>query len=126
MRRETVTRQEALKRLRKMYGDRAYARVHTEISSPEKREEKSTRLRNARHAKEAIDREISEFLATCEPYQALQVKRRAIVADLRGMDVAPYYKFTIGINRGWCTEVTGQGDTWEEAIAMAEAKGRTV
>lgn len=121
-----MTRTEALKRLRKMYGDKAFARVEEEISSPEKRTAVSDRLRSGRARKEAIDLEIAEFLATCEPYQALRAKRSAIVAELKDVDVMPYYKFTIGINRGWCTEVTGQGDTWEEAIAMAEAKGRTV
>lgn len=119
-----MTRQEAMKRLRKMYGAKYYARVSEEISSPEKRTAVSAAIRDARARKEAIDREIADFLATCEPYQALRAQRSAIVAELKDIEVMPYYKFTIGINREWCTEVTGYGDTWEEALAMAEAKAK--
>jgi hypothetical protein len=79
-------------------------------------------IRDARARKEAIDREIADFLATCEPYQALRAKRSAITSEIQAIDHSPHYKFTIGINRSWCCEITGHGDTWEEAIAMAEAK----
>ena len=118
-----MTREHAIKRITKLYGSKAYARVTDPISSPESRAAALDAVRVARAERDRIAAEIKQRLSELEWYQTLvQQKRDAYAAADRAQSMCHHYKFTVGINRGWCTEVTGQGDTWEQAISAAESK----
>lgn len=118
-----MTREQAVKRLQKLYGRRMYYRVGNEITSPEKRAAALERLRAARAAREANEEKIKTWLAAQPEYQAMRAERREINLTIdRAQGEVSHYKFWVGKSVGFANEITGQGDTWEEAIAEAESK----
>lgn len=118
-----MTRDQAVKRLRRLYGARAYANVGEAQSSPDRRTEALQRAREARQRRDALEREIAARLEALDWYRELVAeKRKASEAASRELTNIGYYKFRVGQNRGFANEITGSGDTWEEALAAAEAK----
>ncbi len=119
-----MTRDQAIKRLSTLYGRKAYYRVGTSITSPDKREAARLEVTRLRAEEEAAKAAIASWLAAQPDYQALVAHKRAITKAREAAGWAlTDHKFNVGINRGWCVEMTGSGDTWEEAIAAAERGG---
>jgi len=117
-----MTRPEAVKKLHAMYGQKGYAEVGARISSQDDRDAKLARLRELRAEKDAIDQWIKDELAKLPWYVEAVARRRAIYLEIQKGDHLPYYKFTIGLNKEWCREIIGYGDTWEQAFAMADKR----
>lgn len=119
-----MTRDQAMARLRKAYGKRAYATIGKEISSPEKRAAASDRLLTLRLDVEAIDAEIKRRLEETPWYVELKAKRKALNDERNKIGGFGYYKFRVGFvdNVIGAFNVMGEGDTWEEAFEAAEKR----
>jgi hypothetical protein len=118
-----MTREQAIARLRRLYGQKAYWRVSDRISSPERRLAALEAHRARKAAIDALDLEIKERLAALDWYQKLITHKRQLrEIDERERWGSSAYKFAVGRNIGYANEITGEGDTWEEAIEKAEAK----
>lgn len=118
-----MTREQAHREARKRWGKDAYARANVESSSPEKREAGRTERETLKARREAIDKEIDDRLKATDWYVALKAERAQIVKRMQHT-YGSYYKFAVGhLSLGglaYCIE--GEGDTWEEAFAKADAK----
>lgn len=116
-----MTREQAVKRLQKLYNSKAYWRVGQSISSPERRQEAREKRDANKTRIKAINDEIAQRLSELPWYMALIDEKRTLMND-RAEGWMGYYKFSVGINKGLFIEITGHGDTWEQAISEAEAK----
>jgi hypothetical protein len=120
-----VTRAQALKAAKKRWGKRALVRANDALSSPERRDEARTRTIALRSRRTAIEAEIAERLAALDWYQALRAEQRAVAAELDRVNVRQsYYKFAVGRASlgGFVFSIEGEGDTWEDAFAKADAR----
>jgi hypothetical protein len=121
-----MTREQALKKLDRLYGKgKGYARVLNIVTTPEMRAESLAELRALRAERQALEAELQAWLDAQPFYQQKVAERKRITRDIReveGRGGLNAYRFTIGQNKGWCNEITGQGDTWEEAFSEAEKK----
>lgn len=119
-----MTREQAAKRARKLFGPKAYATIGPRLSSPEDRQAALDRRLALRLDVEAIDAEIKRRLADTPWYVELMEKRKAINAERNTLPSGAYYKFRVGFidNVLGAFNVEGEGDTWEEAFAQAERK----
>jgi hypothetical protein len=106
-----MTRDKATKEAIKRWGKGAVVRAGERVSSPEDRAERLEQLRGLRARRDAIDAEIKAWLDAQPWYQAKIAERRGIVKALLSQDVMPYYKFSVGCDRGFAVEILGQGDT---------------
>jgi hypothetical protein len=124
-----VTRQEAVKRLEKLYGKgKAYYRIFAAITSPETRAAARAEIHTLTCKRDALDDEVQAWLNEQPFYQQKNAERKHIVGELRKAErsgLAHAYRFTIGKSIGWANEITGEGDTWEEAFRQAESKSET-
>jgi len=121
-----MTRAEAVRRLMKLYGPKAYWRVSNRVSSPEQRTAALEQMRALRAQKETIDADIKARLAACDWYQALRTQQRDLSQRIeREQGLFGHYKFSIGKNVGGLfNEITASGDTWEECFAKVEQKAK--
>lgn len=118
-----MTNQQAAAKAKKRWGKVAYARNGGSMSSPERRAEARQIVLDARAEIKEIGEEITRRLNELDWYQELVGKRREAqkrVSKTEGY--AHYYRFSVGKRSGFFNEIVGQGDTWEEAFAMAEGK----
>jgi hypothetical protein len=103
-----MTREQAVRRLRRLLGKRARWRVTKGLTSPEKRAA-------ARAALEAVRDERRRC-----PYDEVE-RLKALQAQESALFIAQFdYRFKIFRNEGWMNIEVGQGDTWEEAFASIE------
>lgn len=121
-----MTRSEAMRRLEKLYGKgKAYYRMLQIITSPEIRAEALQELRDMRAKRDQLDKDVRTWL-DAQPFYQVQMEQRRIftgmIRDLEGRGISHAYRFTIGRNIGWSYEITGEGDTWEEAFHQAQTK----
>jgi len=121
-----MTRQEAFKKLQKLFGKKALYRVHTELSSPEKRQQAREAMEalRAKHEDVKVRRDARQKELLADPtYQELVVEARALYQALdRARGEMSYYKFSIGTNEGFAYMVEAQGDTWEQCFEELERK----
>jgi hypothetical protein len=118
-----MTRDQAIRKLKALYGEKLCYRVGNAITSADRRAAALERLRELRAAKEQHDQDVQARLNALDWYQAANAHRRELVTQIeRAQGEVSHFKFSVGVNRGWCFEITGSGDTWEEAIQKAEAK----
>lgn len=117
-----MTRDQAIRKLRAMFGAKAYFRVGNEITSPEKREAGRADRDRLRAEAAAIDAEVTQRLIDTG-IQARMDEARALrkEADQRGWSSLGY-RFSVGQLTFMGFLIEGQGDTWEEAIAAAAKK----
>lgn len=121
-----MTRAEAVKRLERLYSKgKGYYRVLNIFTSPEQRAEALAELRELRVNKEDIDLEVKNWLEAQSFYVEKMAQRRVVVKSLQdatSIGLSHTWKFTIGRDIGYANEITGHGDTWEEAFADAEKR----
>jgi hypothetical protein len=116
-----MTRQEALKRLRKMLGPKLGYRVDPSAPSPDEREEARARvaaLAEARTQAEAAMQARQRELLQDPEYQRLRAEWQEAkkVAD-RNAGKLYHFKFTAGVSNGMFFHVRAQGDSWEDVFA---------
>lgn len=121
-----MTREQGLKRLRQVLGQKSGARIGLEISSPERRaDEHRKRLQRSFRAA-MLDRDCKyireRILAASPAYQTARAEADAVRRDIDAHNVTPYYKFTVGLDMGWAFEVRASGDTWEEVLDQLQQK----
>ena len=116
-----MTRAEALAKARKLWGKRAFLRVGPRLSSPEDREQRLSQVRDLRASKITLDAHYAAWLEQQPEHQRYLAARRIILDQIRTHDVMPYYKFELGVNLGWATEIKGWGDTWEDAFTKGQS-----
>lgn len=119
-----MTRNQAVARLKRLYGQNLTYRVSEHGSSPEARAAARELKRQARERIAAIDAEIAERLKALDWFQALHAEKRQLrQTENQATGDMLHYKFSIGKRLdSMFSTTTGHGDTWEEAFAMAEAK----
>lgn len=119
-----MTREQAVRRLTKLFGAKAYWRVGNEITSPEKRAAARADADRLRADAAAIDAEVKQRMIDtgiqARIDEARAIRKRA--SDRIGY--ALHYRFHVGKVGSMFAEILGEGDTWEEAIEKAEAKTR--
>ena len=123
-----MTREQALRRLKRVLGPKAYWRIAEGVSSPEKRERYHAR-RQAAHAQrkaaaDALEARKVELLAADAEYQArlaIYHTAKEVDNDVRYRDGESGYKFSVGIiDLGMFRVQRAEGDTWEEIFAQLE------
>lgn len=121
-----MTREQAIKRLRKLYGDKAYWRVGQLASSPEQRAEARAAMLAAKAERDAAEAERRAFLDALPAYQEI-VRRREEARERfeRARGMAYYKKFEIGERVNALFTATTIGDTWEDCFANLDAKKAT-
>lgn len=119
-----MTREQAIRELRKLYGTRAYIRVGNEVSSPEKRAAAGEERDRHKAEEESIAAEIRRL----EELHGITDLRRKMRQARVSKESAGWRstrtggcKFTVGENVGYAVHIKGEGDTWEEAIEMAKS-----
>ncbi len=116
-----MTREQAIKRMKKLWGAKAMWRVDERASSPEQRETARETVMELKAERETIQADIKARLDAMDWYVAAQNRLREIAKE---RDQASYYmshtKFQIGRNLGWAFHVDASGDTWEECFAKLE------
>jgi hypothetical protein len=118
-----MTRDEAAKQAKKRWGTKAYWRVGQHTTSPEQRAAALEALRAARDEKEQRVKALQERLNATDWYVEAQAeisRLRQVIATTQGE--CNHYKFSVGRSVGWANEITGTGDTWEQAFADADAR----
>lgn len=118
-----MTREQAVKRLRKLYGEKARWRVGETITSPERRE--AARAERDRLREEVV--EVEEEIRRREVAAGIPELRALRTALAKARDEAGWRsaekRFRVGyLDLGIAFYVKGEGDTWEEALAEAERK----
>lgn len=117
-----ITRDKALKTLKRLFGDKAWWRVGDPVSSPERRAKARQDADALQAQMDTIDAEIKRRqIAAGIP--DLNKQRHALAQQRQeALGWARYRKFNVGQHNGLCIEITGEGDTWAEALAAVEAK----
>jgi hypothetical protein len=121
-----VTRAEAVKRLRKHYGDKALYRVTAGAPNADQRAQATAAQRELNEARKLLD-EAMELrraeLLNVPDYQAMVAQQKELRAGAnRLMGIQHSYRYTIGRAELGFFHVHGQGDTWEEAFTKAGIK----
>lgn len=118
-----MTSQQAATQAKKRWGKKAYIRNSESMSSPEKRKASLDAVLAARAEIKRIDEEVARRLKELDWYQELQKQRRECREQISKTEgYAHYYRFSVGKNLEWATEIIGSGDTWEEAFAKADER----
>jgi hypothetical protein len=117
-----MTRTEALKAARRLFGKGASVSEGRHPSSPEAREQALQKARAARWRVAEIDNELAERLAQLPWYAALTAERRKMQeAHKDGQGWAMYYRCRVGVANSMYVEHKSEGDNWQEAIDKAQA-----
>jgi hypothetical protein len=129
-----MTREQALKKLRKLLGKNAAFTVHERISSPEARARalESRRFLSGRKVElsERLEARRKALLDGDPEYQSLLAELRPVREQIeKQTGEAFYYKFVAGtvsrlIPSMPIFHIEASGDTWEDVIAKIEAKKR--
>ena len=124
-----MTRTEAVKKLQKLFGKRAYYRVLNRQTSPETRAAAAADRDRLKAEIEAIDAEV-RYRLEVHGINALNRQRRELVkAKNEAGGWAQAYRFEIGTQddgAGMFTIIsdTASGDTWDEAFRNHQTKQR--
>jgi len=121
-----MTREQAIRKARAVVGPRAILEVRSFVSSPDKRAEAKAEADRHEAERDCLRAEIDRRMREAGIYELQARSRKAHEARADALHRAGWlagYRFHI--NRATSSigsEVLGYGDTWEEAIAMAEAR----
>lgn len=121
-----MTRDEAIKRAKKLLGPKAFVEAGERLSSPEERATNTGRIKAVRARRQEISEEINRRLKLEPWWQALHAEDQRLHTELKGLYPIPYYKFRVGhvdTMLGW-RHSSGEGDTWEQAFEKAEKNGK--
>jgi hypothetical protein len=121
-----MTRQEAIKKLGRIYGKKAGYRVADGAANADERAAASQALKELRALNRELDAQIDKRraeLLNVPDYNELLKTRSSIKQQMNtAMSVAASHKFTAGYVSGMgFFHVEAQGDTWEEIFAKIEA-----
>jgi predicted nucleic acid-binding Zn-ribbon protein len=122
-----MTRQEAIKKLRRLLGDKLGYRVDPDAPSKEEREAARAALHAARAEHERIDKELfarkQAICAADSEFQRLRVAlKEARERQSKLASLAHRKKFTVGTSSEMFFHVKADGDSWEECIAKLTAE----
>jgi hypothetical protein len=120
-----MERSVAIKKLRRLLGDKLGYRVNTKAPTAEEREAARDALTDAiaerNSVKEKRDARYRAILEGDAEYQALRAEYK-VASD--GVDklssITHHYKITVGVSTSMFFHVRAEGDTWEEVIAKLQ------
>jgi len=120
-----MTREQAIRKIRAMYGTRAAWDVGKEISSPAKRAEAAAEAERQAAEVTRLDTEIARRKREAGIYELEAQRSAASKAKSEAKWYAGMFGYRFEVSErtagGLGRVIKGYGDTWEEAIAMAEA-----
>ena len=122
-----MTRAQALTKLKKMYGKKAYATINQKAPTTSKREEAAELLPALRARRDSLRASLESrrvyVLGQDVEYQTLlsQVTEARKEMDA-ALSVSDSYKFRVGYMELGAFHIQGEGDTWEQAFEKAEAR----
>ena len=115
----------ALKKLRKILGDKLGYRVDPRAPDQDDRDEAKPKLKEAQAREAQLEREMNqrkrELLEADGEYQNLK-KAYEITSQYRKdlLSITMSYRFTVGISGEMFFHVKAQGDSWEEIISKLQ------
>lgn len=115
-----MTRQEAIRKIMKTLGPKAYWTIKGHITSPERREQATVQQLDAHFRRAMIKRDLSQRSAQLLAADAIY---QAHLADWRLAQDEPHssteggYKFEVGTRDGIFVTPRAYGDTWEDVFA---------
>jgi len=127
-----MTREQAIKKLRKIIGPNVYWRIGERLSRPEDREAASTKGKELRAAQVDIEERMKvrreTVLAADADYQAIKAEYKTnhdAREHLRKSGRVAYWRFEVGTTDAMgglrISRPKAYGDTWEEIFATLEA-----
>lgn len=121
-----LTESGATKQLQKLYGKKAGYRINKRAATPQEREAVKQVLPTikdkADKAKQAMEERRKVLLQDPE-YQRLIIEHKATRDELdNAHGTLRSRRITVGKITGMFFQVTGEGDTWEEALEEARSK----
>lgn len=125
-----MTRAQAIRKLRKEVGPKAFFEVRTSAPDKDARAVLSDYVRTLNAERTRLDAALetrrAEVLNADPQYVQLRDARAVVNADLKTTFNRLGYRFTIGVvSELGFGHIEGQGDTWEEAFAdRAKRKGQ--
>jgi hypothetical protein len=119
-----MTRDQAIRKLRAMFGARASWEVRKDVSSPEKRAAKAAEAERLAAEVARLDTEIAERKRAAGIYELEAQRNAAYKAKGEAKWYAGMFGYRFEVSERTLLGVTvkGYGDTWEQAIAMAEKR----
>lgn len=127
-----MTRDQAIKKLKKALGPKAYWRVGERISRPDEREAARARAKELLPEKEslrvAMSKRATEMCRADAEYQRLKAAYEAATTELKRIQpIGWYYRFEAGTSDplpglGNIIHQKAHGDTWEEVFAELDNK----
>ena len=118
-----MTRADAIRKITKLLGPKAYWRVGEHTTSPEKREEAKVCNLDLNFRRASVHRDLQarqrELLDADPEYQRLHAEWRALNAEEHQVSG---YKFEAGVREGIFITPRAYGDTWEEVITKLQAQ----
>jgi len=116
-----MERKEALKRLRRLLGDKVGYRVRPDAPSAEEREEARQRHATLVEQRNAASRAMNErqrvLLQDAEYQRLRQEYKHAEKTVHENNSTMHLYKFTVGTSGDLFFHVKAEGDSWEEIFA---------
>lgn len=119
-----MTREQATRRFQKLVGKRQIRLdVGDGISSPERRAEAGAEWERVSAEIKAGDERVAAIIAAHPEIQAIKARRRELAPLRERLNWARFYKKfrLLNLEHGIAWWERGAGDTWEQAIAAAEA-----
>lgn len=122
-----MQRQEALKKLRRLLGDKLGYRVDPNAPTSNEREEARIALRDVRAEREMLGekrqaRRMAILAADADYQQLVKAHEEARKSADKLASLMHRYKFTVGTSSDMFFHVKAQGDNWEEIIAKLTGK----
>jgi hypothetical protein len=124
-----VTREAAIKKLRRVLGAKAYYRIGEHVTSPERRRRHTLAVLDASFrsemARRARDERREAILAADAEYCTLKAEARAAYDAFeraRYHDHDAAYRFEVGTLDGIFRHTLAHGDTWEEVFSALDAR----
>jgi len=124
-----MTRDAALKKLRRLLGPAAYWRVGQHVTGPDRRRAYDLQLADAKFALAMLARDRADrraaLLAADPVFQALDAETKAATKRAEAVSYhngAGGYRFEVGTRDGIFAQPKAYGDTWEEVFAKLEAR----
>lgn len=119
-----MTRDEGVRRLKRLFGSRAMWREHDQRSSPEQRQEIRERIAAIRAERQAIEEAVTRRLQELDWYREAQAQQTQLYRELKTLSPMPYYRISVGHRDEilGAFHVIAEGDNWAEAIASVEKK----
>ena len=121
-----MTREQAIRKLRAMFGTRAAWEVRKDVSSPEKRAAKAAEAEALAAEMTRLDAEIARRKMEAGIYELEAQRNAAYKAKGEAKWYAGMFGYRFEVSEltsgGLGRTIRGYGDTWEEAIAMAEKR----